>query len=146
MDKKMRLGYTYICVSDMEKSLDFYIKLLQQNPECINEQRWVSFNCGNTLALYNEKYDQELIDNNDISNHFNENYIHDFQETSGSTKINNIVVFNFMVDDIKSEYQRIKNLNIGAVSELMYVNITNPYWYFTIMDPDRNILEIAEMK
>lgn len=32
------------------------------------------------------------------------------------------------------------------MSELMYVNITNPYWYFTIMDPDGNILEIAEMK
>ena len=47
------------------------------------------------------------------------------------------------IDDLKYEYQRLKNLNIGYVSELMYVNVHMPYWYFNIIDPDGNVLEIT---
>ena len=36
---------------------------------------------------------------------------------------NNIVIFNFEVENLKSEYERIKALNIGEVSEIMYVNV-----------------------
>ena len=43
----------------------------------------------------------------------------------------------------RSEYQRLKALNIGEVSELMYVNVHMPYWYFNIIDPDGNTLEIT---
>ena len=66
----------------------------------------------------------------------------DFNKDTGTPK-NNLVVFNFEVDDLKSEYQRLKNLNIGKVSELMYVNVHMPYWYFNILDPDGNTLEIT---
>lgn len=55
---------------------------------------------------------------------------------------NNIVIFNFEVDDLKAEYQRIKDLSIGEVSEILYVNVHMPY-YFNIIDPDGNVLEIT---
>jgi len=55
------------------------------------------------------------------------------------------VIFNFVVHDLKAEHQRIKDLNIGNVSEIMFVNIHAPYYYFHVIDPDGNILEIAEM-
>ena len=38
---------------------------------------------------------------------------------------------------------RIQNWNLGEVSEIMYVNIVEPYFYFNISDPDGNILEIC---
>ena len=53
----MRLGTTYICVEDMEKSLNFYKLLLQKEPLYCNDDRWIAFDCGNQLALYNKKYD-----------------------------------------------------------------------------------------
>ena len=53
------------------------------------------------------------------------------------------MVFNFEVEDLKQEYERIKAQNIGEVSELMYVNMHMPYWYFNIEDPDGNTIEIT---
>ena len=41
------------------------------------------------------------------------------------------------------EYERIKSLNIGEVSKIMYVNVHMTYYYFNVMDPDENILEIT---
>lgn len=56
------------------------------------------------------------------------------------------VVFNFEVDDLTKEYQRLKDLQIGELPEIYYVNIHLPYWYFTIKDPNENILEITGNK
>lgn len=47
------------------------------------------------------------------------------------------------MENLKSEYERIKALNIGEVSEIMYVNVHMPYYYFNVIDPDGNILEIT---
>ena len=57
----MKLETTYICVSDINKSLDFYRQLLNQEPLYVNEDRWITFDCGNFLSLYNAKYGQKLI-------------------------------------------------------------------------------------
>ena len=137
----MRLGTTYICVEDIEKSLNFYKLLLQKEPLYCNDDRWIVFDCGNQLALYNKKYDKKLLkEEQDI--HFNQAYIDDFFKEDGYKK-NNVVIFNFEADDLKIEYQRIKSLKIGKVSQIMYVNIHMPYYYFNVIDPDGNILEIT---
>lgn len=57
-------------------------------------------------------------------------------------RMNAIVVFNFYCDNIHAEYERIKGLGI-EVSELKYVNIFKPYWYFTVHDPNGNEIEIT---
>lgn len=137
----MRLGVTYICVEDMEKSLHFYKMILQQEPLYCNDDRWIVFDCGNRIVLYNKKYDEELIKNsNEI--HFNQAYINYFYKDDFAKK-NNIVIFNYEVDDLKAEYERIKSLELGEISEIMYVNVHAPYYYFNVIDPDGNILEIA---
>ncbi|OUQ35441.1 VOC family protein [Massilimicrobiota timonensis] len=137
----MRLSTTYICVKDVEKSLQFYKFFLQKEPLYQNDNRWIVFDCGNLLALYNRKYDEELIkESHDI--HFNQAYIDNFFNEDKYKK-NNIVVFNFEVNDLKSEYQRIKSLGIGEVSQIMYVNVHMPYYYFDVIDPDGNILEVT---
>ncbi len=135
----MVLGTTYIFANDIRKSVDFYRQLLQEEPYKENEDRWVQF--GNKIALYNKSYDARII-GKEPDERFNQAYIDDFYKDTGEPK-NNLVVFNFEVEDLKAEYERLKALNIGEVSELMYVNVHMPYWYFNIIDPDGNTLEIT---
>lgn len=135
----MVLGTMYICVSDIEKSLGFYKELLQEEPLYANDDRWVQFS--DKIALYNKSYDMRII-GKEASSRFNQAYIDDFYKDTGNPK-NNIVVFNFEVENLKKEYERLKAANIGTVSELMYVNVHMPYWYFNIVDPDGNTLEIT---
>lgn len=135
----MVLGTTYIFVSDIKKSVDFYRKLLQEEPLKANDDRWVQFS--NKIALYNKSYDDKII-TKEPSERFNQAYIDDFYKDTGIPK-NNLVVYNFDVEDLKSEYERLKRLDIGEVSEFMYVNVHMPYWYFNIIDPDGNTLEIT---
>jgi len=135
----MVLGTTYIFVSDIKKSLEFYSILFQENPIYANDDRWVQFS--NKIALYNKAYDAKII-GKEPSERFNQAYIDDFYKDKGILK-NNLVVFNFEVEDLKREYERLKKANIGEISELMYVNVHMPYWYFNIIDPDGNTLEIT---
>lgn len=135
----MVLGTTYILVSDIKKSIDFYRKLLEEEPLKANDDRWVQFS--NKIALYNKAYDAKIIGKKP-SERFNQAYIDDFYKDTGFLK-NNLVVYNFDVEDLSREYKRLKDLNIGQVSELMYVNVHMPYWYFNIIDPDGNTLEIT---
>ena len=135
----MVLGTAYIFVNDFKKSLEFYSKLLQENPLYANDDRWVQFS--NKIALYNRAYDAKII-GKEPSDRFNQAYIDDFYKDEDVRK-NNLVVFNFEVDDLKGEYERLKKANIGEISEFMYVNVHMPYWYFNIIDPDGNTLEIT---
>ncbi len=137
----MKLGTTYLCVKDMQKSLNFYQALLQKEPLYANEDRWVTFDCGNTLSLYNKKYDEKII-RRDAKEQFNQAYIDDFLMEKGESK-NNLMILNFEVEDLRQEFQRLKELEIGKMSEMMYVNVHMPYWYFNIEDPDRNTIEIT---
>ena len=54
-----------------------------------------------------------------------------------------MIPLNFYTSDLKQEYKRIKELNITEISEIMYVNIVEPYYYFNVTDPDGNTLEIC---
>jgi len=137
----MRLGTTYICAEDIEKSLNFYRLLLGEEPAYSNDNRWITFDCGNSLSLYNKKYDERLISEK-TQMRFNQAYIDDFTAEIGEKK-NNVMILNFEVEDLRAEYERIKGLAIGEVSEMMYVNVHHPYWYFNVTDPDGNILEIT---
>lgn len=125
----------------IKKSLLFYTKFLDKEPLFSNDNRWITFDCGNSLSLYNKAYDERIIEE-EASENFNQAYLDDFYKKSG-VSLNNIVVFNFEVEDLKYEYERLKKLKIGKISEIMYVNIHMPYWYFNIEDPDGNILEIS---
>lgn len=137
----IKLGTTYICTQNIEESLHFYKLLLQQEPLYCNGDRWIAFDCGNQLALYNKKYDEKLLKESDEV-HFNQAYIDDFWKEDPCKK-NNIIILNFEVEDLKSEHQRIRQLGIGTVSEIMYVNVHSPYYYFNVTDPDGNLLEIT---
>ncbi len=142
----MQLISTYIETEDFNKSIEFYKKVLQIEPIIYCEGRWVEFECGNKLALYNKKFDEKkIIENSDISTNYNKAYIDDFNKEK-INRGNNIVTFNFYTNNLKDDFERIKRLNICKVSDIMYVNIVEPYYYFNIWDPDGNILEICSDK
>lgn len=142
----MKLISAYIETEDFKKSINFYKKVLQIEPIVFCENRWVEFELGNKIALYNKKFDEQKIKNNsNIEENYNKAYIDDFNSKK-SDKKNNIVTFNFYTENLKDEYERIKKLKICDVSEVMYVNIVEPYYYFNVSDPDGNLLEICSDK
>lgn len=139
----MELISTYIETSDFDKSIEFYKKILQVDPIIYCEGRWIEFDVGNKISLYNKKFDEDLINKNiNISNNYNEAFINQFNLDKSDRK-NNIVTFNFYTNKLNDEYVRIKSLGICNVSEIMYVNIVEPYYYFNVYDPDGNVLEIC---
>ena len=73
---------------------------------------------------------------------YNEAYIKNFNIETGVKK-NNIITLNFYTENLNEEYDRIRKLNICKMSEIMYVNIAEPYYYFNIFDPEGNTIEIC---
>ena len=139
----LHLGSTYLIVKDIETSKEFFEKLLQMKPTANNFNRWVQFDFeGKCIALFNSSYDADLLEKGiDLKNHYNDIYIQYYKERK--IIYGNNVVLNFWVEDLKTEYKRIKNLSIGKVSEIMYINISSPYYFFTVEDPDGNTIEIT---
>ncbi len=139
----LQLGSTYLLVKDMEKSISFYEKLLEMKVSSQNFNRWAQFNIGHScIALLNKKYDFERIRNNDrIESAYNKAFL----EYTANMKIRygNNFVLNFYIDDLNKEYERVKNLNIGDVSEIFFINVKFPYYCFMLEDPDGNQIEIT---
>ena len=118
----MELCCTYIETNKFMEVISFYEKILQIKPNIYTENRWVEFGCGNKLAIYNRKFDEEKINSRNNVN-YNDAYIKDFNKEQ-NIKMNNIITLNFYTEDLNTEYSRIKALNIGEISDIMYVNIT----------------------
>jgi len=138
----LSLGSTYLIVKDMEKSIAFYEALLEMKVSKQNFDRWAQFNFGSCIALYNPKYDERQIKNGeDLEAHYSEEYL--FYNNNKQVQYGNNFVLNFCIDDLMAEYHRIKRLNIGKVSEIMYLNIASPYHFFILEDPDGNTIEIT---
>lgn len=109
-DKKMELTSTYIETNNFEKSVKFYKTILQQEPNIFCENRWIEFECGNKIAIYNIQYDVEKIKENDnLENNYNKAYIESFENIENERK-NNIITLNLYSKDLKTDYERIKNI------------------------------------
>lgn len=139
----MRLGSTYLIVKDMEKSIRFYEALLDMKVSAQNFNRWAQFNfLGACISLYNPEFDKTLISSgNDISINYSEEYLHYFK--TRKIQYGNNFVLNFYIDDLNKEYERLKALNIGPLSPVMYLNIASPYHFFVLDDPDGNTIEVT---
>lgn len=139
----LHLGSTYLFVKDMGKSIEFYKKLLDMEPTARAYDRWAQFNFeGKCIALYNNSFDRKNIGaNENLDKHYNKDYIKYFEKRK--ITYGNNCVLNFWIENLNKEYERIKNLNIGVISEILYVNISSPYYFFTVIDPNGNFIEIT---
>ena len=138
----MELYSTYIETDKFDEVVGFYEKIFQTKGNVYTKNRWIEFDFENKLAIYNRLYDEKKIKSEDLKNCYNDEYIKNFNIDRGEKK-NNIVTFNFYTSNLKKEYERIKKINICNMSEIMYVNITEPYYYFNIYDPEGNTIEIC---
>lgn len=70
--------------------------------------------------------------------------IYDNQSEIANSVNTRKVFINLGVEDLKAEYNRIKELGITTqMTEIRFLNVFSPYWYFTFMDPDGNPIEIT---
>lgn len=137
------LGSTYLIVKDIQKSITFYESLLEMKVSAQRFDRWAQFDFnGNCIALYNPKYDEELIkQGGNLESHYDNEYLKYWENKK--IRYGNNFVLNFYINDLNTEYERLKTLNIGKMSKIMYLNISSPYHHFLLEDPDGNTIEIT---
>lgn len=119
--QEIHLGSVYLIARDFEKSISFYEKLLSMTVS--------TRNCGNKFAEF-------FFDNKCLAL-MNENNLPGHHYEDGDYKF----VLNFWVEDLAREYNRLKGLNIGKMTEIEKVH--EGYYYFNIYDPDNNVCEIT---
>jgi len=139
----LHLRSTYLLVRDMEKSIEFYSQLLESKPSVITLDRWAQYDVdGICIALCNQLFDfQQIAGGVDINEHYSKEYIR--RLSKHKTAFGNNVVLNFDVENLNNEYARISSLNIGDISDILYMNISLPYYFFQVNDPDGNLIEIT---
>ena len=119
--QEIHLVSIYLIVRDFEKSISFYEQLLSMMVS--------TRNCGNKFAEF-------YFDNKCLAL-MNEDNLQGHHYVDGDHKF----VLNFWVEDLEKEYNRLKVLNIGAMTEIEKVN--EGYYYFNVIDPDNNVCEIT---
>ncbi|MCH5194103.1 MAG: VOC family protein [Oscillospiraceae bacterium] len=119
----LHLGSIYLVVKDFEKSVDFYEKFLGVTIDnrCRSGNKFVEFYIdGKCISLMNES-----------------NLIGHCTDLDSPYKF----VQNYWVEDLVIEYERVKSLNIGNVTEIRQAHPT--YHYFHLTDPDNNVIEVT---
>ena len=119
--QELHLGSVYLIARDFEASIAFYEKLLSMTVS--------TRNCGNKFAefFFDNKCLAIMNEDNLPGHHYGE----------GDHKF----VLNFWVEDLRREYQRLRELGIGRMTEIEKVH--KGYYYFDIYDPDQNVCEIT---
>ncbi len=119
----LHLGSIYLIVKDFERSVEFYEKFLdvKVGDRCRSGNKFVEFYFDNKcISLMNES-----------------NLIGHCTDLNSPYKF----VQNYWVEDLLTEYERVKKLNIGDVTEIREAYPT--YHYFHLTDPDNNIIEVT---
>ena len=118
---QLHLGSIYLILKNFNKSVDFYEKFLSMRVSTVNTNIFAEF----------------FFDNKCISL-MNESNLHDHDYSgNGDYKF----VLNFWIDELQPEYERVKSLNIGSVTEIRQAH--PEYYYFHLRDPDNNVIEIT---
>ena len=140
----MRYATVYLVVKDFEKSISFYEKILDMKVSATNGNRFAMFNQQGSLnlCLMNGYFDSENKELVTTKGEYWEIYYN--QKNIADSENSRKVFINIGVEDLQAEYNRIKELGIAVqMTEIRYINVFSPYWYFTFMDLDGNPIEIT---
>lgn len=139
----MAWGSIYLVVRDFDRSVSFYEKVLDMKVSAVNGKRFAMFqNDGLNLCLMNGYYDAENRDQVMTKGGYWE--VYDNHSKIADSENPHKVFINLGVEDLRAEYQRIKDLGIAEeMTPIRYIHVFSPYWYFTFMDPDGNPIEIT---
>jgi transcriptional regulator with XRE-family HTH domain len=121
-DSKQSLRFgMYLIVKNFPKAIEFYEKLLCTRAAIVGQNRFAQFFFdGVCIAIMNEAH----LPGHDYSG-------------SGGHKF----AFNFSANDLSVEHERVKSMNIGKTTDIIYAH-TN-YYFFNVYDPDGNVIEIT---
>ena len=136
-------GSIYIIVKDFDKSVQFYKLLLERDVTAQNRNRFAIFNIERLcLSIMNGYFDFENSDKVTTKGKRYEEY--DDYVKIAEIKNTGKVVINLSTNDLKKEYDRVCELGIGSkLTKIRYINARNPYYYFSMKDPDDNTIEIT---
>ena len=67
----MELYSTYIETDKFDEVVNFYENVFEKKGRIYTKNRWVEFDFGNKLSIYNRLYDEEKIKSGDLKNNFN---------------------------------------------------------------------------
>jgi len=118
---QLHLGSIYLIVKNFQKSIDFYEKLLSMRVSAVNPGVFAEF--------YFDNKNISIMSETNLPGH----------DTTGNG--DHKFVLNFWIEQLVPEYERIKSLNIGRMTEIR--NAHTDYWYFNVYDPDNNEIEIT---
>ena len=109
----MRYGSIYLIVRDFDKSVSFYEKVFDMKVSAASGKRFAQFhNQGLNLCLMNGHYDRENPGQIVTKGEYWE--IYDNQSEIANSINTRKVFINLGVEDLKAEYNRIKELGIAA--------------------------------
>lgn len=136
-------GSIYLIVRDFEESVQFYKLLLERDVTEQNMNRFAIFNInGLCLSIMNGYFDSEHPDKVTTKGKAYKEY--DDYVSIAEMQNTGKVVINLSTNDLKKEYDRICALGIASKqTEIRYINARNPYYYFSMKDPDDNTIEIT---
>lgn len=119
--QEIHLGSIYLIARDFEKAVSFYEQLLSMPVS--------TRNCGDRFAeFFFDNKCLALMNESNLSGHHYEDGDYKF-------------VLNFWVEELEKEYNRLRRLGIGEMTEIRKVH--EGYYYFHIFDPDHNVCEIT---
>lgn len=139
----MHLGSIYLIVNDFEKSIAFYEKLLEITVTSKNMSRFAQFVFeGHNISIMNGHFDTDNPDKVVHKGDYTDSM--DDLQTIALAPNTHKFVLNFWDEDLRSEYKRIKSLNISeTITTIKYVCNVSPYYYFQLTDPDGNVIEVT---
>ncbi|WP_167954809.1 VOC family protein [Anaerosporobacter faecicola] len=139
----MHLGSIYIIAKDFQKSVTFYENLLEQKVTHQNMDRFAMFEFeGHCIAIMNGYFDsrnpEKVVHRGKMDTYFDD--LVQIAELPNSRK----VVLNFWDEDLRKEYERVKQLKlVDHITPVKYVCNASPYYYFQLTDPDGNVIEVT---
>ena len=139
----MHLGSIYLIVNDFEKSISFYEKLIEMPVTGKNMSRFAQFIFeGHNISIMNGHFDTDYPDKVVHKGERSE-FMDNLQKIALAPNTRKFVL-NFWDEDLRSEHERIKNLNISdGLTNIKYVCNVSPYYYFQLTDPDGNVIEVT---
>lgn len=139
----INFGCIYLIVKDFNKSLNFYNNLFERDVISQNMDRFAIFDVnGFQLCILNGYFDSENPDKVICKGKAYDQY-DDFVFIAKQENSKKIVI-NLETADLRSEHKRISELKLGTdLTEIRYINAGMPYYYFSMKDPDDNIIEIT---
>lgn len=140
----MQLSSVYLICRDFARTIDFYTTLLEIPPCARNRDRFAVFRKGaQALAVMNGFYDAQhpeqlvLCGPRDAL----------FDDLTGIALAENTrkAVLNFWTEDLAAEHARLRPLlrPQARLTPIRYLCSASPYTYFSLLDPDGNMVEVA---